>query len=299
MKRMPRGAEGIGRIQWTGRAARAGRAGRAVARPVRPRRVAAAALIAFTTAAVLSSCARGAADPTSAATAGAAPGAEPTAITVFAAASLTEAFDALAEDFEAEHPNVDVVLSYGGSAALAQQIVEGAPVDVFASAAEPPMLTVVDAGLAGDPVVFATNTLELVVPAGNPAGVTGVDALADAELRIALCDASVPCGAASAKLLEQEGDTAAPDTLESDVKAVLTKVSLGEVDAALVYRTDVIAAGDEVEGIEVPGAASVVNRYPIAALSDAADAGTAADFVAFVTGAQGRAVLDDAGFGAP
>ena len=126
--------------------------------------MAAAALIAFTTAAVLSSCARGAADPTSAATAGAAPGAEPTAITVFAAASLTEAFDALAEDFEAEHPNVDVVLSYGGSAALAQQVLEGAPVDVFASAAESPMQTVGDAGLAVDPVVFATNTLELAVP---------------------------------------------------------------------------------------------------------------------------------------
>jgi molybdate transport system substrate-binding protein len=92
---------------------------------------------------------------------------------------------------------------------------------------------------------------------------------------------------------------AAPDTLESDVKAVLTKVSLGEVDAALVYRTDVIAAGDEVEGIEVPGAASVVNRYPIAALTEGADAGAAADFVAFVAGEAGRAVLAEAGFGAP
>ncbi|WP_238476288.1 molybdate ABC transporter substrate-binding protein [Agromyces mariniharenae] len=225
--------------------------------------------------------------------------AEATTLTVFAAASLTEAFDELAERFEAEHPSVDVALSYGGSAALAQQVVEGAPVDVFASAAEPPMQTVVDAGLAGDPVVFATNTLELVVPAGNPAGVTGLDDLADADLRIALCDASVPCGAASVKLLEQEGVVAAPDTLESDVKAVLTKVSLGEVDAALVYRTDVIAAGDEVEGIEVPGAASVVNRYPIAALAEAGDADTAADFVVFVTGDAGRAVLAEAGFGKP
>ena len=220
-------------------------------------------------------------------------------LTVFAAASLTEAFDELAATFEAEHPSVDVILSFGGSAALAQQVVEGAPVDVFASAAEPPMQAVVDAGLAADPVVFATNTLELVVPAGNPAGVTGLDELADADLRIALCDASVPCGAASAKLLEQEGVVAAPDTLESDVKAVLTKVSLGEVDAALVYRTDVVAAGDEVEGIEVPGAGSVVNRYPIAALTEADDADAAADFVAFVTGDAGRAVLAEAGFGKP
>ncbi|WP_082590520.1 molybdate ABC transporter substrate-binding protein [Agromyces sp. Soil535] len=225
--------------------------------------------------------------------------AAPATVTVFAAASLTEAFDTLAERFQAEHPNVDVVLNYGGSGTLAQQIVEGAPVDVFASAAEPPMQSVADAGLADAPVVFATNTLELVVPAGNPAGVTGLDDLADADLRIALCDASVPCGAASEKLLAQAGVTAAPDTLESDVRAVLTKVSLGEVDAALVYRTDVQAAVDAVEGIEVPGAASVVNRYPIAALTDAADAAAAADFVAFITGDAGRTVLADAGFGVP
>ena len=250
---------------------------------------------------VLAGCAStGAGGPaSSAASSDVATDAEPTALTVFAAASLTEAFDELAATFEAEHPSVDVILSFGGSAALAQQVVEGAPVDVFASAAEPPMQAVVDAGLAADPVVFATNTLELVVPAGNPAGVTGLDELADADLRIALCDASVPCGAASAKLLEQEGVVAAPDTLESDVKAVLTKVSLGEVDAALVYRTDVIAAGDEVEGIEVPGAGSVVNRYPIAALTEADDADAAADFVAFVTGDAGRAVLAEAGFGKP
>jgi len=230
--------------------------------------------------------------------------ATPTTLTVFAAASLTEAFDALAADFEAQHPDLDVALSYGGSAALAQQIVEGAPVDVFASAAQPQMRVVVEAGLAEDPVVFATNTLELVVPAGNPAAVTELADLADPDLRIALCDPTVPCGAASDALLAEEGVTASPDTLESDVKAVLTKVVLGEVDAALVYRTDARAAGDAVEGIDVPGAASVVNRYPIAAVGAAADRGgaqadAAADFVAFVTGPSGQAALADAGFGAP
>jgi molybdate transport system substrate-binding protein len=247
----------------------------------------------------LAGCAAGGGGTDAAASSSPSTGPEPTSVTVFAAASLTEAFDALAEQFEAEHPSVEVVLSYGGSAALAQQIVEGAPVDVFASAAEPPMQTVVEAGLATDPVVFATNTLEIVVPAGNPAGVTGLDDLANPDLRIALCDASVPCGAASVKLLEQGGVVAAPDTLESDVKAVLTKVSLGEVDAALVYRTDVIAAGDRVEGIEVPGAASVVNRYPVAALSEAQDPHAAAEFVAFVIGDAGRDALAEAGFGAP
>ncbi len=227
--------------------------------------------------------------------------AAPATLTVFAAASVAEAFEEIADGFEARHPHLEVVVNSGGSGALAQQIVAGAPADVFASAAEPPMQQVVDAGLADAPTEFATNTLELVVPAGNPAGVSGLDDLDRPELRVALCDASVPCGEASALLLERSGLTAAPDTLESDVKAVLTKVMLGEVDAALVYRTDVIAAGAAVEGIEVTGAASVVNRYPIAAMTEAAssDAAAAADFVAFVTGPEGRAVLDAAGFGAP
>ncbi|GAA1061683.1 molybdate ABC transporter substrate-binding protein [Agromyces bracchium] len=220
-------------------------------------------------------------------------------VTVFAAASLTEAFEELAGRFEARHPEVDVVLNLGGSAALAEQVVAGAPADVFAAAAEAPMATVVDAGLADATTVFATNTLELVVPAGNPAGISGLDDLARPELRIALCDPTVPCGAAAATLLDEAGIEAAPDTLESDVKAVLTKVSLDEVDAGLVYRTDVRSAGDAVEGIEVPAAASVVNRYPIAALADAPHPHAAAAFAAFVTGAEGRQVLDGHGFGAP
>lgn len=223
----------------------------------------------------------------------------PATLTVFAAASLTEAFEELVDRFEARHPSVEVVLNLGGSAGLAQQVVEGAPADVFAAAAEPPMQVLVDAGLAVDPVVFATNTLELVVPAGNPGDVSGLEALARAELRIALCDESVPCGAASATLLDAEGVVAQPDTLESDVKAVLTKVSLGEVDAALVYRTDVLAAGDAVEGIEVPAAASVVNRYPIAPLADAPNPDAATAFAEFATGAESREVLERLGFGAP
>jgi molybdate transport system substrate-binding protein len=222
-----------------------------------------------------------------------------TTVTVFVAASLAGAFDELAERFEAEYPLIEIVLNSGGSAALAQQIVQGAPADAFASAAEPPMQAVLDAGLARDAAILATNTLELVTPAGNPAGITGLDDLARPELQVALCDVSVPCGAASARLLERQGVAASADTLESDVTAVLTKVVLGEVDAALVYRTEVIAAAGAVEGIEVPGAASVVNRAPIAVMTDAADPAAAADFVAFATGADGRAVLDAAGFGAP
>ncbi|GAA1055810.1 molybdate-binding protein [Agromyces luteolus] len=253
---------------------------------------------------VLAACAGGAGDADG--TGGPGPATPSTAdalesgtITVFAAASLTDAFEELAARFEERHPEVDVVLNLGGSAALAQQVVAGAPADVFAAAAEPPMATVVDAGLADDATVFATNTLELAVPTGNPAGIAGLDDLAREELRIALCDESVPCGAAAATLLDEAGVDAAPDTLESDVKAVLTKVALGEVDAGLVYRTDVRSSGGSVEGIDVPAAASVVNRYPIAALAEAPHPAAAAAFTAFVTGPEGRDVLDRLGFGAP
>ena len=259
----------------------------------RARRLTPALSLGIAVTATLAGCAG--ADATDAASTDAAS----TTVTVFAAASLTRVFDDLAEGFEARHPGTDVVLSSGGSGALAQQILAGAPADVFASAAEAPMQTVVRAGLAEPPAVFATNTLQLVVPAGNPAEVSGLDDLARPALRVALCDVSVPCGAATADLLARAGVAPAPDTLEADVTSVVTKVMLGEVDAALVYRTDAIAAGDAVEAIDAPGAASVVTRSPIAVMSDAASPDAAAEFVAFVTGPDGRAALDAAGFGAP
>ena len=220
-------------------------------------------------------------------------------VTVLAAASLTDVFDDLAGRFEAEHPGVDVVLSYGGSSALAEQVLEGAPADVFASANESTMGSVEAAGLADDAVVFATNALALAVPAGNPGGVTGLADLADPDLTVALCDPAVPCGSAAVELLARAGVRASADTLEEDVRAVLTKVALGEVDAALVYRTDVNAAGDEVEGIELPEAASILNRYPIALLADAPNAVAARAFVDVVLGPVGRKALADAGFGIP
>ncbi|GAA2034871.1 molybdate ABC transporter substrate-binding protein [Agromyces tropicus] len=264
-----------------------------------PRRAGIAAVLAAV-AAVATGCA---ANPTTTHAADA-PGSpastlEPGAFTVFAAASLAHAFDELGDRFERAHPEVDVVVNPGGSAALAQQVVAGAPADVLATAAEPPMEVVVRAGLADEPAVLATNTLELAVPPGNPGGVAGLDDLARADLRIALCDPTVPCGAAAATLLDGEGITPAPDTLEPDVTAVLTKVVLGEVDAGLVYVTDVRSAGDRVEGLDVPAAASVVNRYPIAAVADAPHPRAAAAFVAFVTGPTGREVLAGLGFGAP
>jgi molybdate transport system substrate-binding protein len=226
-------------------------------------------------------------------------GAERSTITVFAAASLTEVFGMLETEFEESQPGADIVLNFGGSGALAAQITEGAPADVFAAASEAPMATVVEAGDAAAPSIFATNTLQIVVPAGNPAGVTALADLADPALAIALCDRAVPCGAAAATLMQSAGLVAAPDTLEEDVKAVLTKIELGEADAGLVYVTDVLAAGDAVEGIDVPEAADVVNRYPIAVVSGAPNPEGARAWVDFVLSADGQAALAAAGFVAP
>ena len=221
-------------------------------------------------------------------------------LTVLAAASLTGTFTDLAERFEREHEGVDVVLSFGGSSDLAAQITEGAPADVFAAADERTMSTVVDAGAAeGVPQAFATNTLQIVVPQGNPAGVASLADLDRPGTRTVLCAPQVPCGAASAALLSGADVTVTPVSEEQSVTDVLGKVRSGEADAGLVYVTDVRAAGDDVEGVQVPEAGRVVNRYPIVALRDASDAELATEFVAFVRGPQGRSVLSRAGFGGP
>lgn len=220
-------------------------------------------------------------------------------LTVFAAASLTDVFAELGDSFEAQNPGVRVVFNFGGSSGLAEQIVQGAPADVFAAASPATMATVTDAGLALDPATFATNTLELAVPAGNPGAVLALADLARDGLVVALCAPEVPCGAASATALGAAGIVASVDTYEQDVKAVLTKIELGEVDAGLVYRTDVSAAGDTVEGIPFAEAASAVNDYPIVAAAESRNPRAAAAFVAFVLSDSGRALLDGAGFGAP
>lgn len=219
-------------------------------------------------------------------------------LSIFAAASLQGAFDELATAFEQRHPSLDVLpVGYDGSATLATQIVEGAAVDVFASADEITMQKVVDAGLAEDPAPFATNTLALVVPPGNPGDVTGLADLADPDLIVVLCAVAVPCGAASVALLEAQGVTVDADSHEQNVTAVATKVATGEADAGLVYVTD--ATDADLDTVAVPGAEDVVNRYPIVALADAAHPAAAAAFVAFVQGPDGQRVLAAYGFGAP
>jgi molybdate transport system substrate-binding protein len=221
-------------------------------------------------------------------------------ITVFAAASLTESFQRLGKEFEAAHPGSKVTFNFAGSSALAQQINQGAPADVFASAAPANMKQVTDTGaVTATPTTFAKNTLQIAVPQGYPGKITGLADFAKADLKIALCAEQVPCGAASKKVFEAAQITAAPDTLEQDVKAVLTKVSLGEVDAALVYRTDVKAAGDKVEGKDFAEAGKAVNDYPIAPLAKAPNAAAAKAFVDYVLSEKGKKVLAEAGFTAP
>ncbi|MGP6178375.1 molybdate ABC transporter substrate-binding protein [Microbacterium sp. A196] len=221
-------------------------------------------------------------------------------LTVFAAASLSGAFDQLAEDFEAANPGTDVLpITYDGSAVLATQLLEGASADVFASADERNMAKVTDAALAGGAAAFATNTLEIAVTPGNPLGVTGLDSLADSELIIVLCTAEVPCGTASETLIEAAGITITPASEEQNVTAVLSKVKSGEADAGLVYRTDIQAAGDEVTGVEIASADAAVNVYPIVSLADAPNPALAAAFVDYVLSPTGQKVLAAFGFGAP
>ncbi|WGX95611.1 molybdate ABC transporter substrate-binding protein [Nocardioides sp. L-11A] len=220
-------------------------------------------------------------------------------LTVFAAASLTKTFEELEKEFEDAHDGVDVKLSFGGSSDLVAQITEGAEADVFASADTANMDKLVAADLAaGDPSEFATNTLMIAVPPGNPAGITSLADLAEKDVNLVLCQPEVPCGSASLKVAEAAGLTLAPVSEEQSVTDVLAKVASGEADAGLVYVTDVSGAGDQVEGIEFPEADEVVNHYPIVAVEDSAHADLAQEWVDLVLG-DGQAILREAGFGAP
>lgn len=221
-------------------------------------------------------------------------------LVVYAAASLKGTFTELAKKFEAANEGVTVQLSFGGSSDLVSQISEGAPADVFASADEKNMDTLVgDDLVSGDPQDFASNTLVIVTPPDNPGDVTSLDDLADPDLDVVVCAPQVPCGSAAQKLATAAGVTLAPDSEEQSVTDVLTKVTSGEADAGLVYVTDAKGAGDDVRTVEVPQASQVVNTYPIAVLSDAKQPGLARDWVELVTGAQGQKVLRAAGFARP
>ena len=221
-------------------------------------------------------------------------------LTVFAAASLTESFTQIGKDFEAANPGSKVTFSFGGSSTLATQINQGAKVDVFASAAPANMKTVTDAGNGdGTPTTFVKNQLVIAVPKGNPKGINGLSDLVKPGVKVALCAATVPCGAAANTALTAANVKLTPVTLEQDVKSALSKVKLGEVDAALVYRTDAKADPSDVDGVGFPESAKAVNEYPIVVLKNAKNKTAAQAFVAYVLSDRGKAVLTQAGFQAP
>ncbi|HYN33286.1 MAG TPA: molybdate ABC transporter substrate-binding protein [Ilumatobacteraceae bacterium] len=219
-------------------------------------------------------------------------------ITIFAPSSLTEVFAAMGDAYARDNPDADPNFTFASSSDLARQIIEGAPADVFASADLANMTKVTDAGVTdADPVVFATNRAEIIVAPGNPLGLAGVEDLASDDLVVVVCAPEVPCGTYADEVFDNSGVEVTPDSLEENVKAVVTKVTLGEADAGIVYVTDVIAAGPAATGVAIPDDINVVAEYPIVTIGDAGPA--AQDFVDFVLRPKGQAILEGFGFGAP
>ena len=260
------------------------------------RRTALTVIVAGLTAAAVAGCSSSAASSASASSPAASASASSSAalsgsITVFAAASLKEAFTTIGQQFEAANPGVKVTFSFGASSTLATQITNGAPADVFASASPKNMDQVVTAGDASSPVNFVKNVMEIAVPPANPGHVTSVSDLAKSSVKVALCQPQVPCGTVAAKVLANAKITVKPVTLQPDVKSVLTQVELGNVDAGMVYVTDVHAAGAKVKGITIPDGVNAFTEYPIAAISKSSNLAAAQAFVAYVLSAAGQSVL--------
>ncbi|AYY14344.1 molybdate ABC transporter substrate-binding protein [Actinobacteria bacterium YIM 96077] len=218
-------------------------------------------------------------------------------VTVLAAASLTESFEELATELTQKYPDLEIAFSFGPSSGLVEQALSGARADILATANRPTMDVAVRGGVVdGQAAVVARNTLVIVVPPGNPGDVTGLTDLGREDLRIALCEPQVPCGSASEALFAHHDVQPAADTLATDVKEALAFVTLGEADAALVYRSDAWAAGDAAHMIQVDGAREVTNEYLAALLADAPNRRAATAVMEEITGELGRTVLEDAGF---
>ncbi|MGI8613414.1 MAG: molybdate ABC transporter substrate-binding protein [Nocardioidaceae bacterium] len=221
-------------------------------------------------------------------------------LTVYAASSLTSALTQIGKDFESSHPGVTVRFSFGGSSDLVAQLEQGAPADVFASADTANMDKATSANLVeGKPVSFASNTLQIAVPPDNPAAISSFADLSKPNVKLVICAAEVPCGAAARQVAMVAGQKLTPVSEEQSVTDVLAKVESGEADAGLVYVTDVLAAGSKVKGITFPESGQVVNTYPIATLSNSADTSLAQQFVDQVTGPVGQKVLAGFGFAKP
>lgn len=231
-------------------------------------------------------------------TGGSASGTAKATLTVFAAASMQSTFTELQQRFQAAHPGTTITFNFAGSQALATQLVEGASADVFVSANEAQMKVVTDAGLnAAAPTVFATNELTIAVPPDNPAGIRSLQDLTKKGLKLVVCAPAVPCGAATQKLESATGLSFSPVSEEQAVTGVLAKVRSGEAVAGLVYKTDVIAAGDAVKGIDFPEASKAVNSNPIVLLKAAPNASAGQAWIDLVLSAEGQKVFTNAGFG--
>ena len=232
--------------------------------------------------------------------AGPPPDAATRTLTVFAAASLKNAFTELGGVFEGGHPGTRVAFSFAGSADLVSQLQAGAPADVFAAADTKNMdRAQADRLLLGEPVPFASNTLQIAVPPGNPAGISSLADLARNGTKLVTCAPAVPCGAATQRVAGAAGVILRPVSEETSVTDVLNKVQSGEADAGLVYVTDVRGAKGKVTGVAFPEAAQAVNRYPIAVLAGSNQQDLSREFVELVTGPEGRRVLSAAGFARP
>lgn len=220
-----------------------------------------------------------------------------TTITISAAASLTDAFTEIGESFMQANPEVSVRFNFAGSSTLAEQINAGAPVDVFAAASAASMQSSIEAGTIQDPQIFAANELAIAVPPGNPAAISQLADLENADVTLVVCNDNVPCGAAARVLFDQNNLSVTPSSLEPDVRAVLTKVIADEADAGIVYRTDVIAAGDQVTGIAISEDSNVVSEYLIALTKEARN--HSGSFVDYVLSDKGQEILHSWGFGLP
>ncbi|HYB88202.1 MAG TPA: molybdate ABC transporter substrate-binding protein [Streptosporangiaceae bacterium] len=248
-------------------------------------------VVAALLAAAVAGCSSSSSSPSSASSTG--------TITVFAAASLMQTFTQIGKQFEAAHKGDTVKFSFGPSSGLSTQITSGAPADVFASAAPANMQTVVSAGDASNPQTFAKNTMEVAVPPNNPANVTSVNDLAKKSVKVALCQPQVPCGVVAAEVFKNAGITVKPVTLETDVDSVVTQVETGNVDAGMVYVTNVLSEGTKLKGITIPASDNASTLYPIAVIKSSKHKSIAQEFVDYVLSPAGQKVLGAAGFQKP
>ncbi len=220
-------------------------------------------------------------------------------LTVFAAASLTEALTDDRTKLAAVNPGLSLTFSFAGSQQLVAQIESGAPADVVATADETSMGRLVAANLVDTPQAFATNLLEIAVAPGNPKGVRGLSDLSRPDLRVVLEDPSVPAGKYGRQALDRQATRVNPVSLELDVKSELAKVETGEADAGIVYVTDIRSAGGKVSGVPIPADQNVIATYPVAVVRATARRGLAQAFVEQLFGGTGRQALLARGFLAP